>query len=120
MFQEAQEHYRDRLRQAIDQRAVVGVEEPVYYQGVMVGTTRKYSDKLLELAARAHCPEFKEKTVDVNVNSGVLVIAAPRQSHEEWLKQQLQEEQDVVTISSGQDKLPPVDAESVKVLEEGE
>ena len=37
-------------------RAAVGVEEPVYYQGAVVGHVRKYSDVLLIFLLKAHRP----------------------------------------------------------------
>lgn len=88
----------------------------MYYQGVMVGTVRKYSDRLLEFAAKAHCPEYREKSAGINVNSGVLVIQAPRQSHAEWLEQQLREEQACAVVQVNEDQ-EALEATSVKVLE---
>lgn len=38
-------------------RARDGVEAPVFYQGKQVGTTRKYSDRLLVFLLKAHKPE---------------------------------------------------------------
>lgn len=43
----AQEEARDRLVAEVRRRAVDGVEEPVFYQGVEVSRVRKYSDLLL-------------------------------------------------------------------------
>jgi len=53
---------RDAIRQArrvdaMQERAVDGWEEPVWYKGVQVGTVRKFSDKLLELGLRAGEPD---------------------------------------------------------------
>ena len=39
-------------------RAAVGIDEPVYYKGQVVGTTRKYSDTLLIFLLKAHRPEM--------------------------------------------------------------
>lgn len=39
---------RELLETEAIRRAYEGVEEPVFYQGNQVGTTRKYSDRLLE------------------------------------------------------------------------
>lgn len=46
-------------------RAVVGVLEPIYYQGAKVGTVRKYSDRLLIFLLKGGKPEkYKEVRED--------------------------------------------------------
>lgn len=47
----------DVLEDEAHRRAVVGVEKPVYQQGVMVGTITEYSDTLLGLKLRGKRPE---------------------------------------------------------------
>ena len=69
----------DALELVARQRAALGVEEPVYYQGQIVGHIRKYSDVLLIFLLKAHRPEkFRDNhkidgridgTLDVNVNA---------------------------------------------------
>jgi len=52
----------DRLLQAAWNRATKGVEKPVYFQGVICGTVREYSDSLLTFLLKAYRPEqFSEK-----------------------------------------------------------
>ena len=46
-FEEAKVAATDALVAEARRRATQGVEEPVYYQGEVVGTIRKYSDTLL-------------------------------------------------------------------------
>lgn len=46
-WNEARETGGDALEDEAVRRAKVGVEEPVYYQGAVCGTVRKYSDVLL-------------------------------------------------------------------------
>lgn len=46
----------DALEAEAQRRAVDGVEEAVYYQGVQVGTVRKYSDTLLIFLLKARNP----------------------------------------------------------------
>ena len=61
-FQDAQEEFRDRIRAEIRRRAIDGWDEPVVYQGVLTGAVvRKYSDRMLELMAKAYCPEFRDQ-----------------------------------------------------------
>ena len=67
-------------------RAVLGVEEPVYYKGDKAGTRTVYSDGLLQTLLKARVPGFSQENehqgVTVNVN------LMPRAStYEEWLEQ---------------------------------
>lgn len=94
LVREAKAIYGERLAEAIHKRGVEGWEEPVFYQGVEVGTIRKYSDRMLEIQAKRHVPEYRDKAqVDVNVSGGVLVAAAsvavppkdPKEAEQKWL-----------------------------------
>lgn len=70
--QAAYELYRDRLRREIDRRGRRGVLKGVYHQGARCGHERQYSDRLLLAQAKAHLPEFKEKSeLDVNVSGSM-------------------------------------------------
>ena len=88
----AREHYADTVREAVHERAVDGYEEPIVYQGKIQTdeegkplTVTKKSDRLLELLAKAKCPEFREKVdVDANIRGGVLVVGVQARSEEEW------------------------------------
>lgn len=85
---EAMAIYHERLRYTIHNRAVDGWYEPVYYKGEEVGSVHRFSERLLELQAKRHMPEYRDKSqMDVNVAGGVLVVHAPAMSREEWLKQ---------------------------------
>lgn len=89
----AKELYRQTIRQAIHDRAVDGWEEPVYWKGELTGTIRRFSDRLLELQAKRHCPEYRDRSqLDVNVAGGVLVVHQPAMSAEEF-KAQCRKEQ---------------------------
>jgi hypothetical protein len=69
-FGEAELLYADGVRDEVHRRGLQGWDEPVIFQGKpsTIGrgkkkrpvTIRKYSDRLLELLARAKCPEFRE------------------------------------------------------------
>lgn len=81
----AREHYGDTVRTAIHTRAVDGTPEEVWYQGAKVGEKKVKSDRLLELLARAKCPEFREKIdVETTHRGGVLVVGVQAKSPEEW------------------------------------
>lgn len=59
---------RGEAQQAIEaeirRRAIEGWDEPVFFQGEEVGVVRRYSDKMLEILAKANMPErYGNKTV---------------------------------------------------------
>lgn len=55
------------LEKEARRRALVGVEEPVFYQGEVVGHVQRYSDSLLMFTIKARKPEYRDRiTVDVN------------------------------------------------------
>lgn len=85
----AHEFYREKISHVIHDRAVDGWEEPVYYQGECIGHVQKYSDRLLELQAKRHCPEYRDKSqVDHNVTGGVLLIpTAPVTDPEAYMEE---------------------------------
>lgn len=82
---EATAIYEDSIRQTVHNRAIEGWDEAVWYQGVQVGYVRKFSDRLLELHAKARVPEYRDK-VDINVSGGVLVVGAAL-TQEQWTEQ---------------------------------
>jgi hypothetical protein len=60
----------DVLEAEARRRAVMGVEEPVFYQGVKVGATTRYSDQLLMFLLKAAKPrEFSER-LEVKLDPG--------------------------------------------------
>lgn len=65
---DAMEMFRDSLRDEITRRARDGWDEPVRWdnQGNVTATVRKYSDRMLELQAKALMPEYRDgvKAVD--------------------------------------------------------
>ena len=66
--EEAMDLYRDSIAEEIDRRGRIGWDEPIWYQGVQVGTVRKYDGTLLLAHARRHIPEYRDKLqVDQNV-----------------------------------------------------
>jgi hypothetical protein len=63
----------EQIRRAMYERAIVGVEEPVFQGGVQVGTIRRYSDRLLGMLAKAYLPEFKDRRDVVDNGADVTV-----------------------------------------------
>jgi hypothetical protein len=63
-WDEALDSAADAAEEEVRRRAVDGWEEPVFYQGEVVGHTRKFSDRMLELYIKALRPEkFREKQI---------------------------------------------------------
>jgi len=56
-FATAGEAAADRLEAEARRRAVEGVEQPVWYHGMQVGSARRYSDRLLMFLLRGVRPE---------------------------------------------------------------
>lgn len=81
-WDEALDMARAEIEHEIFRRSTEGYEEPVYggkYRETVVGTVRKYSDRLLELRARALLPAYRDaaaltvnKRVTHDVDVGVL------------------------------------------------
>jgi len=88
------------LESAAYQRAVLGVEEDVYYQGDVVGQVTKYSDSLLSKMLVARVPGYGEQqhlhTHMVNVN-----VMPRASSYEEWRDQREKELAPQETILEG-------------------
>lgn len=62
-WDEAVAQAKGAIEHEIHRRAIEGYEEPIYggrYKEKIVGTVRKYSDRLLELRARALLPEYRD------------------------------------------------------------
>ena len=69
-FAEAEQEAIDRLEAEARRRALNGVAEPVFYQGVECGTIQKYSDTLLIFLLKGAKPQkYRDNVVvDANVN----------------------------------------------------
>jgi len=87
-LKEAYSKFQDSIEQEAHARAVEGWQEPVFYQGAVVGTVLKKSDRILELMLKRHIPMYRDhQHVDMNVTGGVLVVPQVAKSDEEWEKE---------------------------------
>lgn len=79
-FEEAEEEalriYRAKLAQEVHRRGVEGVQEPIYWNGMVVGWVTKYSDRLLELHIKRHNPEYRDKFTVKQEHSGAVGLLA--------------------------------------------
>ena len=90
-FQEALAYFNETVIEGeMKRRGVEGVKEAVWsnYKGTgnIVGYRRNYSDKMLELVARANIPKFADKaapTLGLST-TGVLVVNTPSSDASEW------------------------------------
>jgi hypothetical protein len=73
-FKDAESQYCDLIRETVRNRAIVGTPHEIYYQGTFVGLKHEFSDRLLELEAKAHCPEYKDKHEITGAGGGPLKI----------------------------------------------
>ncbi len=73
-WEEAKEQARGNVEAEIHRRAVEGYEEPIFggpHREKIVGTVKRYSDRLLELRAKALMPEYRDHSkVDLNTARG--------------------------------------------------
>lgn len=74
-YDEAYGDFKESIETEIMRRAIMGWEEPVYQQGILAGTVRKYDSRLLELLAKRHIPAYKEKQLPTDgLPAGILVV----------------------------------------------
>jgi hypothetical protein len=67
-FARAEEAATQRLEQEARRRAMVGVEEPIYYRGKVCGSVKKYSDVLLIFLLKARRPSVYRERFDQTIN----------------------------------------------------
>ena len=85
-YDEAYGDFKEAIETEIMRRAIMGWEEPVYQQGILAGTVRKYDSRLLELLAKRHIPAYKEKHSPTDgLPVGILVVPAQQEAIE-WEK----------------------------------
>lgn len=77
--------HAEHLEKEAYRRGVEGVDEPVFQNGELVGHKRKYSDVLLLARLKKFDPGYRDKTVDVNVGAGgVLVVNPDPEDVDKW------------------------------------
>ena len=62
---EIEEWTTEEMEQEARRRAVLGVEEPVYYKGELQGSIRRYSDTLLIFMLKSRRPDIYRENVRV-------------------------------------------------------
>lgn len=82
---EALQVYGESLEKEAHRRGVEGWDEPVFYKGDVCGHVQRFSDRLLELSLKKNVPEWRDKVqVDAKLTGGVLVVAKPAPTPEDW------------------------------------
>lgn len=77
------------LEDEVVRRGLTGVLKPIYREGRKVGVVREFSDTLLIFALKAYRPQkYRDNIkIDANVSGGVLLVAAPVGTPEDWARQ---------------------------------
>lgn len=99
-------------------RRATGYEEEVWYQGVMVGTTTKYSDSLLQTLLKARVSGHKEDSSAMRAMVQVNIM--PRaDNYEEWIAQRQVElnRHEHTALPSPPSDEPTIDAEYTELTE---
>ncbi|MFC2000025.1 terminase [Chloroflexota bacterium] len=73
-FARAESLYCDILEAELHRRGVEGWDEPVYQQGGLVGTVRKYDSTILIFKCKGHIPEKYRDRQDIKVTGPVEMI----------------------------------------------
>lgn len=82
-WEEAVEQANGRIENELYRRAVEGWDEPTFYHGEPVGQVRKYSDRLLEVMAKARLSGYRDApSVAVQQNN----VAIPQEELTELMK----------------------------------
>lgn len=81
-FEAAEDESTEVLEKEALRRAVEGREEPVYFNGVQVGTTRKYSDVLLIFMLKARRPDVYRERYDARIQGALNIQSAVKVIHE--------------------------------------
>lgn len=88
MLDEAKAIYKDRILEAVYQRAVEGIDEPIIggvNRDSIVAYKKVYSDRLLELEAKRVEPGYRDRAgVEINTGKGVLVVQGSGMSEADW------------------------------------
>lgn len=74
-YKDSEEAAIDNLEQEARRRAMVGVEEPIHYQGQRVDTVRRYSDTLLIFLLKGKRPEiYRERFEHTGAGGGPIQL----------------------------------------------
>ena len=71
IMESIQDEMVDTMRAEVYRRAVVGHDEPVFYQGIRTETVRKFSDSLLQFTLMGYDSKFRAKDVNMNVSGSL-------------------------------------------------
>ncbi|WP_267395246.1 MULTISPECIES: hypothetical protein [unclassified Sphingomonas] len=68
----------DALEKEAWRRAAEGVDKPIVFQGVVTGSYREYSDRLMEILLKAHRPDkYIERVRSENLHAVSITIQGP-------------------------------------------
>lgn len=96
IFEEARSLGISAMEDEAQRRAVDGVSEPIFFQGLQIATVQKFSDQLLMFLLRGRKPEvFKERisTDNTNTNLNVPFTGLPDEELRKLIRQRLSTEE---------------------------
>jgi len=123
--------YKDSLTRELTRRARDGVQKPVFYKGEIVGHTTEYSDRLLELAAKAHDTRFRDASNGKSAHGAAdgepqadpfsLNLANLSQSARDQVRTHLAAIRGIIEadVAAGTALIPPVDDAELPVIDVG-
>jgi hypothetical protein len=117
--EEAMDQFRDSIEEAIDQRGRLGWDEPIYYQGTLVGHVKRYDTQLLLAQAKAHIPAYRDKaqSIQIQQNNVSLGLESLNADDRQVLREVLLRRQQPSVVDVEQ--LPPAAASEEGVDGEG-
>jgi hypothetical protein len=91
-FEEARQIYKDHIREAVYELAINGVDEPIIggeFKDEIVGYKKIMFPNLLAMEAKRVDPDYRENagTVQVNVQTGVVLLPPAPASEEDYISQ---------------------------------
>jgi hypothetical protein len=111
-WDEALERGLDALEDEVMRRAKEGVEEPIFYQGGVVGTTRRYSDVLAMFLLKSKRRDVFGERREITANQNILSMSPEQRDR---MVQQFLEDLRAIASSA-----PVIDAEATDVVEGNE
>lgn len=86
--EEAKNIFVESMEERAHEMAFIGIEEPVFQGGELVGHKTRLSEKLVEFLLKAHAPEkYRDNKIEIEHGGGVLIVPA-RLDPKEWAEKE--------------------------------
>ena len=85
---EAKEIFIESMEERAHEMAFIGIEEPVFQGGELVGHRTRLSEKLVEFLLKANAPDkYRDNKIEIEHGGGVLLVPA-RLDPKEWAEKE--------------------------------